>query len=50
VTDLVDILHAIRDDVLLAIGALERGDEVAALEALELAASRAREALDGIRA
>lgn len=43
------LLHELRDGLLVAISALERGDEVGAFEELERIASRTREGLEELR-
>lgn len=43
------LLHALRDDVLRAIAALEHDDEIGALKELERATARAKQGLVDIR-
>lgn len=47
---LVEILHTLRDDLLRATSALERGDEISCLRELEQAAEKIRSAVEEIRA
>lgn len=47
---LVEILHALRDDLLRAAAALERDDELGALHELEAATEKVRSTIDEIRA